>query len=89
MLEHFAEHQCFPGEARKEPSHNGRVVCGFLMGSLPLVFGSLWALWKLSALLLTLYLSLLGVLLVLTVLKVSWDETGHNVGNDYNSAPGD
>lgn len=87
MLDYFAQHKRFPGDARTEPSNDAPLYLGFLMGSLTLMFGSMWVLWKISALLLSAYLSLLGVLLVLTVLKVSWDETGHNVGNDYKNAP--
>eukprot|EP01043_Picozoa_sp_COSAG02_P059680 COSAG02_NODE_7650_length_2915_cov_1.907670_2_plen_115_part_00 len=87
MLDYFAEHKRFPGESWTEPSEDGRFVSGFLLGSMTLMFGSLWVLWKISALLLTTYLSILGVLLVLCVLKVSWDETGHRVGNDFKNAP--
>jgi len=87
LLDHFAEHNRFPGDSWTEPSENGRLVLGFLMGAMTSMFGSLWVLWKTSVLLLTTYLSILGILLVLCVLKVSWDETGHRVGNDYKTTP--
>ena len=87
MLDYFGEHGCFPGESWTEPSQNGRLLRGLVLGSMTVIVGSLWVLWKISTLLLTMYLSLMGVLLVLTVLKVSWDESGHNVGNDYTNAP--
>jgi hypothetical protein len=88
MLDHFAEHKAFPGEARAEPSHNGRMILGFFLGVLPIIFSSFWVLYLISGLLLALYLGALAVLLVGCVAFVSWDEeTGHKIGNDYKNLP--